>query len=299
MTIPRRLGSVAARLIAATGLLVAAHTVVPVSAAADPASSCEGRDGVIVVVDFAELGGGVTKGCSADGGTAAELFKRADFGLTRVTSSPSFVCRVSGKPSDAACADTPPVNAYWSLWTADGTAESWSYAQSGVDGQRVAEGGYVAFAWHQGGGRAAAPAVTPSARVAEAEPTPSTGGGTGGSGTGGGKGGGSNGSGGPGPSAGESASPADPSSATPTGEPGETGSPSARASASERPTATDDAADESASTELPGIDEIPEGAPAAEPDDDEGGFPAWVGIGLAVLVLGAAGAVPIIRRRAG
>ena len=150
---------------AATGLLLAAHAVVPGGAVADPAGSCEGRDGVVVVVDFAELGGGVTKGCSADGGTAAELFRRAGFDLTRVTSSPGFVCRVAGKPADVGCAETPPVDAYWSLWTANGTAESWSYAQSGVDGQRVAEGGYVAFAWHQGGGRAAARQREASARV--------------------------------------------------------------------------------------------------------------------------------------
>ncbi|GAA3675211.1 hypothetical protein GCM10022237_38450 [Nocardioides ginsengisoli] len=50
-----------------------------------------------------------------------------------------------------------------------------------------------------------------------------------------------------------------------------------------------------------GTTSIPVREPEPEPDraeaDNRGGFPAWLGIGLAVVVLGAAGAVPILRRR--
>jgi hypothetical protein len=37
--------------------------------------------------------------------------------------------------------------------------------------------------------------------------------------------------------------------------------------------------------------------PARADAEAGGGFPAWLGIALAVVVLGAAGAVPILRRR--
>lgn len=283
----------ASAAVVATALALAQGFGVP-SVAADPESACEGRNGVLVVVDFAELGGGVRKGCSSDGGIASGLFERAGFPLVRVIEDPSFVCRVSGKPAEDSCADTPGANAYWSLWTADGTTESWSYAQSGVDGLRVKEGGYLAFAWHQGGGRAGPPGVNPTKRTAPSpspSPTPTAGSGSG-SGTKNSGGRGSSAT--PTAKATESASAGSSASASPT--PSESGSPSASDATTSAAAA---ASSETTSRDLAEIDEITAAPPAADDAaaDGDGGFPAWVGIGLAVLVLGAAGAVPIIRRR--
>lgn len=261
------------------------------SAAADPMSACAARDGVVVVVDFAELGGGVQKGCSAAGGTASQLFQAAGFPLGRVAVDQSFVCQVSGLPDTAtACDDTPPPDAYWSLWTSDGTSGTWGYATRGVDALRVPEGQYVAFAWHQGSGRASAPDVVPTPRTApKPAPTSSD----------------TRGSGGPPPSdqpaTGGSAHP----SATATTTAQATMSASATASAKVRPTpSTTSARPTPSSSGPPSIDDIPEASgpetgDVAHTDDGSGPFPTWAVVGLGVGVLGAAGAVPLIRRRLG
>ncbi len=139
-------GLVAAALAAATGL---------VGFAAAPASAalCSGS-GVNVVVDFNGLGGGVQKGCDADGAgkPASHVFDHAGFNLGYVSGS-GFVCRVSGKPGpqEENCARTPPASAYWGLYWSDGKSGKWTYSSSGVGGLKVSSGGFVAFSWQNGG----------------------------------------------------------------------------------------------------------------------------------------------------
>ena len=55
---------------------------------------------------------------------------------------------------------------------------------------------------------------------------------------------------------------------------------------------------------MPGAAEITAGPPSGDlgtesGDDDGGALPTWIGLALAVLVLGAAGLVTVLRRRAG
>ncbi|MGH3362736.1 MAG: hypothetical protein ACRDOM_09805 [Nocardioides sp.] len=140
-------------------VVLAAATVVavlggaPASAAEQPAR-CPSARAVMVVVDFAELGGGVTQSCRPSGGSAAlELFEDSGHPITYVQRQPGFVCRVSGKPVEDPCVVTPPDDAYWGLWWSDAGSTEWSYATVGADSLTIPDGGAVAFAWHDGGDR--------------------------------------------------------------------------------------------------------------------------------------------------
>ncbi len=161
--------------LAAACLLAAAAGVVPASSAS--AATCSSADGVSVVVDFHELGGGVRSECVVNGGGdyASSLFKTAGFSLTPVQGQAGFVCRVNGAPSNDPCNNTPPADAYWGLWWSDGTSGEWTYALRGVSSQRVPDGGYVAFSWNGSAARSY-PGVSPTAHPAAPTPTskPST-----------------------------------------------------------------------------------------------------------------------------
>jgi hypothetical protein len=150
-----------------------ATLLAPTPAAA--AGQCSGADGVTVVVDFHDLGGGLQQACDVDGGgrDAASLFVRAGYQLTTVQKQPAFVCRVNGVPADDPCVNTPPADAYWTLWWSDGTDGRWSYSTVAASGLKIPDGGYVAFSWNRGSGQDK-PGVAPKAHVkASSTPTPS------------------------------------------------------------------------------------------------------------------------------
>lgn len=119
----------------------------PVSASS-AASSGEACDGVTVVVEPNALGGGPEVTCvqPEEGDTGADLFEKAGHPLTYVTSMPSVVCRVDGRPKAAGCAQMPPADAYWSLWITDDSG-AWSYASRNVTEISVTSGQGVAFTW--------------------------------------------------------------------------------------------------------------------------------------------------------
>lgn len=158
------------RLAAGAFLALAAGLSVP---AAAQASTCATAHGVTVVVDFHQLGGGVQTGCDAGGGGRTAAAQLTDVGhvLTYAQRQPGFVCRVDGAPSSDPCVNTPPDDAYWSLWWSDGISGTWSYSSAGVGSLQVPDGGYVALSWQSGTGRAE-PGVAPKAHPA-ASPSPS------------------------------------------------------------------------------------------------------------------------------
>ena len=160
----------AARLVAAL-LLSAATTALPVAPA--QAAACPSLDGVTVVVDYHELGGGVAQVCDAGGAgkTAAAQLTAAGFALTRVQRQPGFVCRVKGEPAEDPCVNTPPTDAYWGLWWSDGKSGSWTYSSQGVDALRVPEGGSVAMSWN-GSATKSAPGVAPAVHASSPSPSP-------------------------------------------------------------------------------------------------------------------------------
>ena len=276
-----------ARVAVAAVLAAAAYAGVPAAPAS--AAGCPTDHGVTVVVDFHQLGGGVQTACVAGGGgqTASQLFPEAGFPLEYVQRQPGFVCQVSGKPADDPCASTPPADAYWGLYWSDGESGRWAYATSGAGGQRVPDGGYVAFSW-QGSDDSTPPGSSPT-------PHPSAG-----------------------PSPTHPPTPAPTHTAAPA-HPGSSAAPTAPSSVSPsvgEPTAGSDASaptkkpkrkakpSESSTPQASGsptASESPSLAPAsADPaDPGDGGLPGWVAPVVILVLFGAAGAVAVVRRRQG
>lgn len=305
---------VAAAMVAATGILAApVADAVPAPAAA---AACSSASGISVVVDFKELGGGVTAGCDGDaGGPASQNFADAGYQLSysQAPGMNGFVCKVQDKPDDGDCAQT---DSFWSLWWSDGKSGDWVFSSRGVGGLTVPEGGYVAFAWHQGGGGAQPPAAVPAAHE-EQEPSDPGGpddGDRGGGGPDGDPGpGGGRGDGPSGAEDGDGDSPAETDG--PSGTPGATPTDGAsngkrdrsaddkRGGKRDRDRSDDDASatpGDASSSAVPDVGDLVEGPPPEATSDEEGAsLPTWIAIALAVLVIGAAAAVPLIRRRAG
>ncbi len=291
---------VAALLAAATGVLVAGS-----STSADAASAvaaCPGATGVTVIVDYNEVGGPTRAGCDPDGAgkSASEVFPGAGFALEYHPRQPGYVCKVTGLPDDRPCLES---DSFWSLWWSDGESGEWRFSNQGVGGLTVPEGGYVAFAWHEGAGNAQAPDVVPTPHE---EPEPTDDGNGDGNSDGNGDGGGNNnGGGGQGDNGGDqstagtvtTSAPTDSSEVTAT-DAKSPGGPKLR-----RDRERDDpSASATSSSTVPGAAEITAGPPESDlgtdaSADDGGALPTWIGLGLAVLVLGAAALVTLLRRR--
>ncbi len=294
----------ASTLPAATAVLLTAVTgvVLPgaaASASAAAAAVCPGATGVTVVVDYNEVGGPTRAGCAPDGAgdSASQVFPDAGFSLGYHPRQPGYVCLVTGLPDDRPCLEN---DSFWSLWWSDGTSGEWRFANQGVGGLTVPDGGYLAFSWHEGGGRADPPDFAPTSHQAPVEPSeqPSD---TDGEDTG-------NGGNDDGDQDGGATSTAPTDAATTAT--GATASESTSGAAmpdgpdrSRDTEATDPTSDSSEST-VPGAAEITAGPPPSDlgtesGEDDGGALPTWIGLALAVLVLGAAGLVTVLRRRAG
>jgi hypothetical protein len=161
--------------LAAAALVAVAAGLTAVLAPAPPAMAapCATGAGVSVVVDFGALGGGVQSACDAGGAgqPASSVFPDAGFGLEL---SGGFVCRVSGLPTpdQQACNDSPPEDAYWGLWWADGQGGGWNYSNYGATSLKLPAGAYVAFAWQSTHSKVA-PSYSPTAHASSA-PSSST-----------------------------------------------------------------------------------------------------------------------------
>nr|WP_042188617.1 hypothetical protein [Kibdelosporangium sp. MJ126-NF4]CEL18350.1 Flagellar hook-length control protein FliK [Kibdelosporangium sp. MJ126-NF4]CTQ97835.1 Flagellar hook-length control protein FliK [Kibdelosporangium sp. MJ126-NF4] len=161
-----------------SGLALLAGTAVPASAI-DPtkgyAGICTGADastGVTVVVDFQELDG--------NGGVAAPTITRCspnatpgsdrtgikalqDAGIAVAGTARwglGFVCRLEVRPSSTeaiprtsnptykeACVNTPPADAYWGYWHADGSGSTWTYSSFGALNRNVIPGGFEGWSF--------------------------------------------------------------------------------------------------------------------------------------------------------
>ena len=141
------MGSVVRSVVVAVVMTVTAALPGAPASASTPA--CTPGHGVTVLVEFNQLGGDDVRLCDESGGgrTVAGLLEDNDLPLTYVQRQPGFVCRVAGLPAEDPCVNTPPDDAYWSLWWSDGSADTWSYATTGVDTLQVPDGGSVALAW--------------------------------------------------------------------------------------------------------------------------------------------------------
>jgi len=163
--------ALAALALAAGAVLVAPAT----AAAAGYDGICTGADaltGVTVVIDFQELDG--------NGGTAAPTITRCspnaapgtartgikalqDAGIPVAGTAQwglGFVCRLNNRPAATeaiprtsnptyreACVMTPPAEAYWSYWHADGSGSTWTYSSYGALNRNVVPGGFEGWSF--------------------------------------------------------------------------------------------------------------------------------------------------------
>ncbi|WP_432050581.1 hypothetical protein [Verrucosispora sp. NA02020] len=145
--------------------------------AAGRADHCPDANGVTVVVDFKELGGGVVVRCApGDQATGLAALKNAGFQIAGTLRwGEGFICRIEGKPSTATekCVDTPPASAYWSYWHApDGG--SWTYSDRGVLNRKPPAGSFDgwSFSFNRSADNAPRPAVAPNRPAPPPRTTP-------------------------------------------------------------------------------------------------------------------------------
>lgn len=302
-----------ASLVAAT--LVAAAGLVGVSAGPAAAAQCSGS-GVSVVVDFGSLGGGVQKGCDTRGAnrSADKVFPAAGFPLKYAVREPGFVCRVKNTPTSDPCGNASPTNAYWGLFWSNGKSGKWTYASSGVGGTKVPNGGFLAFAWQNGGDRdwpgaspvRSKPASTPKPQPTKKATNAPTNKATNQS---------SSGSGSTSANAPGQATPDQPSKtqAAAGASPQKKKAKAAKAKAAKKAkvkakakASASASASSSASAAADPSDDASPDANSAEkvnstftPEEDQGGLPVWVPIGVIAVLAGAAGGTAWWRRRAG
>lgn len=119
----------------------------PASAAPVPAAvsgeACTDGEGVTVVVDSTELGGGIEIGCATDPATGTEALTLAGFADTR--DDAGMICAVDGLPDP--CPATFE-GSYWSYWYAQDGA--WQAYMEGSDTAVPAAGGIEGWRWSDG-----------------------------------------------------------------------------------------------------------------------------------------------------
>jgi hypothetical protein len=147
----RRLRAARTGLVAAASLVallpsVLAGAVRPANAAA-PESACDDATGVTVVVDFADLGGGVEVRCAGwPVASGLDALDKAGFDVDLVLTQPGFVCRIDGVPADDPCQVTPPADAYWAYYEADRGGD-WHYSIRGPASTHPEEGSVEGWAF--------------------------------------------------------------------------------------------------------------------------------------------------------
>ncbi|MBN9747834.1 hypothetical protein DMP23_43265 [Amycolatopsis sp. A1MSW2902] len=266
--------ALAAWLLALGGAVAAAP-----AAAAAAAPVCTATSGVLVVVDFGSLGGGVVRRClGTPPDTGYDALRAAGFRTAgTVHDGPAFVCRIDDRPSPAVepCTDTPPTTAYWSYWDGNVGTNRWEYSNEGAMSAAPRAG--QVEGWSFGSGQPPHPAVTALiAPAGRARPQ-----------------GGAAGPDAPsGPAAGESAPPQQvPAGAQPPPRSSGVAAPEAQA-----PSASATAAAGSSRPSAAGS--APEPAAAASENTGTTGFPTLPAVAFgAIWLLGIAAAVLVRRRR--
>ncbi|MDX1658337.1 MAG: hypothetical protein R3343_05915 [Nitriliruptorales bacterium] len=159
----RRLGLVA--VVVAAGLLPGAP-----AAAAGACPTLD--DGVTVVVDFQDLGGGIHVRCApGDPSSGFAALTGAGFSFDEVASWPGVVCRIDGLPGTDRedCQDMPPGDAYWAYFHAERSG-SWSFSGSGAGSYDPAVGSVEGWSFSEGGGAQEPREPPPPAPAPQPEP---------------------------------------------------------------------------------------------------------------------------------
>lgn len=126
---------------------------------------CTSADGVTVVIDFQELGGGIHVRCApgpVESGFAA--LSRAGIDYQTTIRFPGFLCKIAGKPANDPCINASPATAYWSYWLAS-RGGVWCYSNWGA-GNRTPPPGSVegwSFSLNKTASTSPPPGITPPA----------------------------------------------------------------------------------------------------------------------------------------
>jgi len=144
------------------------------SSVAEDGFSADGScDGVVVEVNFGELGEPINSCVTINGTTevAKDVLAQAGVSIEGTKAyGDAVVCRVNGLPSSTepvlvegeephleSCDEFPPAFAYWALWVKDSDSSDWDYAMEGVSSLQLSKGQSVGLSWTLGGN-----VVTPS-----------------------------------------------------------------------------------------------------------------------------------------
>jgi hypothetical protein len=184
VTTPRRpVAAVIAVVVALTaaglllGLTVTAGTAAAIDTGRGRPGPCPDANGVTVVIDFQQLGGGAIMRCAmGDQPTGHAAIKNAGFQITGVQRwGEAFVCRIEGKPGPDTerCINTPPVSAFWSYWYAS-NGGSWTFSQQSLMSRKPPLGSFEGWSFSQGRTQSTSPPprAAPVRPVAPLPPSP-------------------------------------------------------------------------------------------------------------------------------
>ena len=159
------------------GVLSASLLHAPPVAAAEGA--CTTATGITVVIDFQDLGGGISTRCvSSKVENGFEALTAAGINFQTATRAPGFLCKIAGLPTTEQCIQPAPTTAYWSYWLAN-RGGNWCYSSLGA-GNILPPPGSVqgwSFSLNRSDSDAPAPRVPPPPALAASSPSLSVGGG--------------------------------------------------------------------------------------------------------------------------
>lgn len=158
-------GRVGLRMLA-TAALIGGFIAVAGVGTVSPATAATGTcDGVIVVVDFTDLGGEIDVRCAeGEQATGRAALTAAAFGLT--DSQPGFLCAINALPDP--CPETFD-GSFWAYWHSAPDGE-WTSYQVGADSSSPVFGELEGWRYNDG---VTPPGIAPSEAVSTVSPAPS------------------------------------------------------------------------------------------------------------------------------
>ena len=112
------------------GVLGSSLLQAPPVAAAEGA--CTTATGITVVIDFQDLGGGISTRCvSGEVENGFQALTAAGINFQTATRAPGFLCKIAGLPATEQCIQPAPTTAYWSYWLAN-RGGTWCYSSLGA-----------------------------------------------------------------------------------------------------------------------------------------------------------------------
>jgi hypothetical protein len=171
--------------LAAVASMLTLLAVVGPAPAKAAAAGCTNANGVTVVVDLRQLGGGILERCAPGlgaGATGLQALQTAGVSYQGTSQwGDGFICRLLGRPAadeslripgnnnyHEQCITTPPSSAYWAYWWAS-NGGPWHYSSAGVSGHRITPGGFEGWVFTLNG-QQTSPGVAPVR--ADAGPAP-------------------------------------------------------------------------------------------------------------------------------